>query len=245
MVRDMNQRTVLEVENISVYYGPIRALENVSIKVYEGEIISIIGANGAGKSTLLQTIIGVSRASKGRILFLEKDIAKKATDQIVASGIFLVPEGRGIFPMMSVWENLMLGAAHLKSDINKQMNIVCSVFPILAQRMKMPALMLSGGQQQMLSVARGIMASPKLLMLDEPSLGLGPIIIEEIFEVIKNLNKLGMTILLSEQNAYKALQVGNRGYLFETGNIVLSGDTQQLRQNERVQQAYLSGKGER
>jgi branched-chain amino acid transport system ATP-binding protein len=241
----MNQRTILEVENISVYYGPMRALGNVSIKVYEGDIVSIIGANGAGKSTLLQTIIGVNRVSKGRILFLEKDITKKATDRIVASGIFLVPEGRGIFPMMSVWENLMLGACHLKSDINKQMDIVCSIFPILAQRMKMPALMLSGGQQQMLSVARGIMASPKLLMLDEPSLGLGPIIIEGIFEVIKNLNKLGMTILLSEQNAYKALQLGNRGYVFETGNIVLSGDTQQLRQNEGVQQAYLSGKGGR
>jgi len=245
LVGDMNQRTILEVENISVYYGPMRALGNVSIKVYEGDIVSIIGANGAGKSTLLQTIIGVNRVSKGRILFLEKDITKKATDRIVASGIFLVPEGRGIFPMMSVWENLMLGACHLKSDINKQMDIVCSIFPILAQRMKMPALMLSGGQQQMLSVARGIMASPKLLMLDEPSLGLGPIIIEGIFEVIKNLNKLGMTILLSEQNAYKALQLGNRGYVFETGNIVLSGDTQQLRQNEGVQQAYLSGKGGR
>lgn len=237
----MAKNNILKVEDISVSYGPVRALRHVSLEVNEGEIVALIGANGAGKSTLLGAVLGINRVSSGAIRFVGKDITRTPTDRIVASGICLIPEGRGILPLMTVLENLQLGAYHLKADINQYLEQVHHRFPVLGERSKQMAGTLSGGEQQMLSVGRGLMSSPKLMMLDEPSLGLSPVLVAELFKIIAELNREGYTILLSEQNARKALECAHRGYVFASGGIVLSGDAKELASNTAVHQAYLGG----
>lgn len=222
-------------------YGPIRALRGVNIEVNEGEIVVLIGANGAGKTTLVETILGITHVAGGRISFMGEDITHKKTEHIVASGICLVPEGRGILPLMTVMENLLLGAYHVKGDLSENLQLIYSLFPVLKERSAQMAGTLSGGEQQMLSVARGLMSAPKLMMLDEPSLGLAPSIVKELFRRIIDLNRAGYTILLSEQNATQALQCAHRGYVFGTGEIVLSGDAQELVSSSKIQQAYLGG----
>jgi branched-chain amino acid transport system ATP-binding protein len=236
-----NRDEVLRIEDLSVCYGKITALSHVNLKIDEGEFVALVGANGAGKSTLLGTVLGINGASSGRIFFMGEDITHKPTDRIVASGICLLPEGHGILPSMTVWENLQLGAYHLKGNIKERLERVYARFPILEKREKQLAGTLSGGEQQMLSIARSLMTSPKLLMLDEPSLGLAPILVDETFDIILSLNKEGYTILLSEQNARRALQYSQRGYIFETGRIVFSGISQELAENPRVRHAYLGG----
>jgi branched-chain amino acid transport system ATP-binding protein len=238
---DQSKNTLLKVEDLSVSYGSITALNHVSINVNKGEIVTLIGANGAGKSTLLGTVLGIYRANSGTIFFLDNDITLRPTESIVASGISIAPEGRGIFPSMTVWENLQLGAFHNISDASKNLKRVFGWFPILAERSDQIGGLLSGGEQQMLSLGRALMSSPKLLMLDEPSLGLSPLIVAELFKIIGELNKEGYAILLSEQNARKSLQCAHRGYVMETGEVVLHGTTQELLNNKRVRQAYLGG----
>lgn len=235
----MVRNNILKIENLHVSYGPVRALRGISLEVYEGEIVVLIGANGAGKTSLVESILGITPAESGRIIFMGEDITQKNTEHIVASGICLIPEGRGILPLMSVMENLQLGAHHYKGDISEDLNIIYKSFPVLKERTKQMAGTLSGGEQQILSIARGLMSRPKLMMMDEPSLGLAPVLVKELFEIIVNLNKAGYTILLSEQNARKALQCSHRGYVFETGNIVLSGKSEDLEKDIRVQHAYI------
>lgn len=237
----MGKSNVLTVENLHVSYGPIEALKGVSIEVREGEIVVLIGANGAGKTTLVETILGITPVVSGSIHFMGEDITNKNTERIVASGICLIPEGRGILPLMSVMENLLLGAHHFKGYPSENFKLVYSLFPVLKERSNQMAGTLSGGEQQMLSVARGLMSSPKLMMFDEPSLGLAPTIVKELFRRIVEFNSAGYTILLSEQNARQALQCAHRGYVFGTGEIVLSGTAQELIRSSKVQQAYIGG----
>ena len=237
----MEKNNILKVEDLHVSYGPIKALKGINIEVNEGEIVVLIGANGAGKTTLVETILGITPPEKGRILFMGEDITNKKTEHIVASGLCLIPEGRGILPLMSVMENLQLGAHHIKGDISENLGKTHRRFPVLKDRNKQMAGTLSGGEQQMLSIGRGLMSTPKLMMLDEPSLGLAPALVKKLFNTITELNGAGYTILLSEQNARQALQSAHRGYVFETGRIVLSGSVQNLQNNRRVRQAYLGG----
>ena len=237
----MGKSKFLAVENLHVSYGPIQALRGVNIEVNEGEIVILIGANGAGKTTLVETILGLTSATVGRITYMGEDITHKKTEHIVASGVCLVPEGRGILPLMTVMENLLLGAYHLKGGTSENLALIYSLFPVLRSRSNQMAGTLSGGEQQMLSVARGLMSRPRLMMLDEPSLGLAPSIVRELFKKIIDLNNKGYTILLSEQNAKGALQCAHRGYVFETGEVVMSGDTKELMSSDRIQQAYLGG----
>jgi len=235
----LERNNILKIKNLHISYGPVKAIRGVSLEVYESEIVVLIGANGAGKTTLLESILNINPSREGNICFLEEDITHKKTEHIVASGISLIPEGRGILPLMTVMENLQLGAYHFKGNINKSLDRVYKLFPVLRKRSKQMAGTLSGGEQQMLSLARGLMSAPKLLMLDEPSLGLAPVVVNELFRILEVLNKSGYTILLSEQNARIALELGDRGYVFETGNIVMSGDTKELQNNPRVKEAYL------
>jgi len=237
----LEKNNILKVEELYVSYGPIQALKGVSLEVNKGEIVVLIGANGAGKTTFVETILGITTASSGKIILKGKDITHKKTEHIVASGICLVPEGRGILPLMTVLENLQLGAHHIKGDISGNLNSIHRRFPLLKERIKQMAGTLSGGEQQMLSIGRGLMSEPCLMMLDEPSLGLAPTLVKRLFKTIVELNRSGYTILLSEQNARQALQCAHRGYVFETGNIILSGSAQELQNNSRVQQAYLGG----
>jgi len=241
---ERNKANILKVENLRVSYGVVEALRGVSLEVNEGEIVALIGANGAGKSSLLEAILGINPSRRGTILFMGQDITRMPTEKIVASGLCLIPEGRAIVPLMTVLENLQLGAYHLKGDFDKYLERVFSYFPDLRERSKQAAGTLSGGEQQMLSIGRGVMSSPRLLMLDEPSLGLAPVLVAELFDIIVELNKEGYAILLSEQNARKALQCAHRGYVFETGNIVLSGTSQELASDPGVHQAYLGGRVE-
>lgn len=236
-----NKVNLLKIEDLSVSYGYVKALKQASLEVNEGEIVVLIGANGAGKSTLLATVLGVHRADSGTILFMGDDITLRPTETIVASGISIVPEERGIFPSMTVWENLQLGAFHNTRDAIKNLKRVLEWFPILAERRDQVGGLLSGGEQQMLSLGRALMSSPKLLMLDEPSLGLSPVIVTELFNIIVDLNKEGYAILLSEQNARKALECAHRGYVMETGEVILQGSAQKLLRDQRVRQAYLGG----
>ena len=234
---------MLKVENIDVFYGNIQALHNVTIEVNEGEIVTLIGANGAGKSTLLKTLSGLLKAKKGNIEFLGKSISGKAAQTIVKSGISHVPEGRRVFSNLTVEENLELGAflrkdkAGISSDLNK----VYETFPRLLERKKQLSGTLSGGEQQMLAIGRAIMAKPKLVLLDEPSMGLAPLMVQTIFKVIEEINNDGATVLLVEQNAHMALSVANRGYVIETGKVVLSGPSAELQSSEEVKLAYLGG----
>ncbi|WP_342528876.1 ABC transporter ATP-binding protein [Chryseomicrobium sp. FSL W7-1435] len=234
---------MLEVKNIDVFYGNIQALKDVSVTVNEGEIVSLIGANGAGKSTLLKTLSGLLKPKSGSIEFLGSSIAGKAAQGIVKTGISHVPEGRRVFANLTVEENLELGA-FLRKDkkgIAEDMQKVFETFPRLLERRKQLSGTLSGGEQQMLAMGRAIMAKPKLLLLDEPSMGLAPLMVKTIFQVIKDINAEGTTILLVEQNAHMALSIANRGYVIETGRVVLSGSAEELHSSEEIRKAYLGG----
>src|SRR5207245_2177404 len=228
--------TVLEVEDIHTFYGSIHALKGITIKVHEGEIVTLIGSNGAGKSTTLRSVNGLIHPRRGRISFHGKDITRTPPHEIVRMGISQSPEGRRLFPRMSVTENLEMGAFQRKdrSDLKQDMERVFTLFPRLAERRTQKAGTMSGGEQQMCAIGRALMARPRLLMLDEPSLGLAPIFVDRVFETIVEINKQGTPILLVEQNALMALDVADRGYVMETGKIVLADDAKALRQNEQV-----------
>lgn len=233
---------MLKVENIHVYYGAIHAVKDVSLEVNEGEIVTLIGANGAGKSTVLQTISGLIRAQRGNIEFLGNSISSTAAHKIVGQGLAQVPEGRRIFLQMTVQENLEMGAfTQGKSNIDADLDHVFKLFPRLLERRRQVAGTLSGGEQQMLAMGRALMSHPKLLMLDEPSMGLAPILVEQIFSIIQEMNKEGTTILLVEQNAQMALSVANRAYVLETGKIALSGTGAELIKSDEIRKAYLGG----
>ena len=234
---------MLKVENINVYYGAIHALKGISVEVKEGEIVTLIGANGAGKSTILRTISGLLRTKTGNVLFEGNSVAAMAPEEIVKKGISQVPEGRRIFANMSVEENLELGA-YIRSDkpgIRKDIDKVFERFPRLGERRKQIAGTLSGGEQQMLAIGRGLMSQPRLLLLDEPSMGLAPLLVKEIFSIIKEINASGTTILLVEQNANMALSIAHQAYVLETGRITLSGSAKALMESEEVRKAYLGG----
>lgn len=234
---------MLKVENLSVHYGMIQAVRDVSFEVNEGEVVSLIGANGAGKTTILRTLSGLVRPSAGKIQFLGKEIQKLPAQKIVAGGLSQVPEGRHVFPGLTVMENLQMGAFLKKDREENQANLkkVFSRFPRLEERKNQDAATLSGGEQQMLAMGRALMSTPKLLLLDEPSMGLAPIFIQEIFDIIQDIQKQGTTVLLIEQNANKALAISDRGYVLETGKIVLSGTGKELASSEEVRKAYLGG----
>lgn len=233
---------MLKVEDLSVHYGVIQAVRNVNFHVEQGEIVSLIGANGAGKTTILRTISGLNRPSNGTITFEEKQIQKTMPQKIVASGLCHVPEGRHIFSGLTVQENLEMGAFLRKDgNLKKEYEKVFERFPILKERKHQDASTLSGGEQQMLAMGRALMSKPKLLLLDEPSMGLAPIFIQEIFNIIKEINKQGTTVLLIEQNAKMALSIADRGYVLETGEVVLSGPGKELLESEEVKKAYLGG----
>ena len=234
---------MLVIKDINVYYGAIHAIKGISLEVNEGEIVTLIGANGAGKSTTLRTISGLLKPKTGSIEFLGKNIADMPAHQIVKEGISQVPEGRRIFAEMTVIENLELGA-FIRTDkdaIFEDMNMVFKRFPRLEERREQLAGTLSGGEQQMLAMGRALMSRPKLLLLDEPSMGLAPLLIKEIFSIIQDINKTGTTILLVEQNADMALSIANRAYVLETGRITISGDAQKLAASEDIRKAYLGG----
>jgi branched-chain amino acid transport system ATP-binding protein len=231
---------LLEVEDIHTHYGAIEALKGVSLTVEEGEVVTLIGSNGAGKSTTLRSISGLTPASSGRVRFGGQDITRVPAHEIVSYGIALSPEGRHCFPRMSVRENLDLGAYHRRGpEIAADLDRVFALFPRLHEREKQKAGTMSGGEQQMLAIGRALMARPKLLMLDEPSMGIAPILVQRIYETIGEINKAGVTILLVEQNANYALDVSKRGYVLETGRVVLANDSDLLRDDPDVQRAYL------
>ena len=235
--------SMLKVENLSVHYGMIQAVRDVSFEVNEGEVVSLIGANGAGKTTILRTLSGLVRPSAGKIEFLGKEIQKLPAQKIVAGGLSQVPEGRHVFPGLTVMENLEMGAFLKKNREENQANLkkVFSRFPRLEERKNQDAATLSGGEHQMLAMGRALMSTPKLLLLDEPSMGLAPIFIQEIFDIIQDIQKQGTTVLLIEQNANKALAISDRGYVLETGKIVLSGTGKELAASDEVRKAYLGG----
>lgn len=232
---------MLTVDNIQVFYGAIQALHGVSFEVKEGEIVTLIGANGAGKSTSLRTVSGLLRPKSGTVKFGGTDITKVAAHKIVQMGLAHVPEGRKIFPDLSVRENLIMGAYTRtdRKEISESLEDVFQRFPRLKEREKQLAGTLSGGEQQMLAMGRGLMCKPKLLILDEPSMGLSPILVEEIFKIIKEINQLGTTILLVEQNAFMALQIAHRAYVLETGRVMLAGPAAELREDPKIRSAYL------
>jgi len=232
---------LLTLEDVQTYYGPMEALKGVSLEVKEGEIVALIGANGAGKSTTLMTISGALAPRRGRIEFLDQNITGRPTHEIVGRGISQVPEGRRIFPRLTVMENLEMGAflRRDRREIEADRAAVFEQFPILKERRSQLGGTLSGGEQQMLAIGRALMARPKLLLLDEPSLGLAPIVVSRIFEIIRTINRLGKTILLVEQNARAALNLAHRGYVMETGRIVMADDARALLINPRVREAYL------
>jgi branched-chain amino acid transport system ATP-binding protein len=234
---------MLKVDDINVYYGNIQALKGVSLEVKEGEIVTLIGANGAGKSTLLKTLSGLLKPKSGTIHYLDGSISGKAPQSIVKSGISHVPEGRRVFANMSVEENLELGAYLRKNakEIRKDMDHVYELFPRLQERRKQISGTLSGGEQQMLAMGRAIMAKPKLLLLDEPSMGLAPLMVKNIFQIIQKINREGTTILLVEQNANMALSIADRAYVIETGKVVVSGSASELQSSEQIKMAYLGG----
>ena len=234
---------MLKVEKLNVHYGVIHALKDVSMEVKEGEIVSLIGANGAGKTTLLQTISGLLKKTSGEVVFLGKSMNKVSAKNIVKEGITQVPEGRHIFSGMSVYENLLMGA-YLRKDkdgIKADLQDIYQRFPILEKRSSQDASTLSGGEQQMLAMGRALMARPKILLLDEPSMGLAPILVKEIFNIIKDINEKGTTVLLVEQNAKLALSIADRAYVRETGNIVMTGTGAELVNSPEIQKAYLGG----
>ncbi len=234
---------MLKIEDLRVSYGGIEAVKGISLEVPEGSIVTLIGANGAGKSTTLRAISGLVKPKSGKIQYMGEEITGTATEQVVAKGITLVPEGRRVFPDLSVYENLKIGAYLRKgADLTDDYNWIYDLFPRLKERSWQMAGTLSGGEQQMLAVGRALMSHPKLMMMDEPSLGLAPLVVQGIFDIIKEVNKRGVTILLIEQNANLALRAANYGYVLETGTIKMSGTGQQLLANEDVKAAYLGKK---
>ena len=231
--------TILKVEDINVYYGSIHAIKGISFQVEEGEVVTLIGANGAGKSTTLNTISGLLRSKTGSITFLDHDLGRTPPHKIVAQGLALVPEGRHVFPDLTVLENLKIGAYLRKDSLEDDLNWVYELFPRLKERSWQAAGTLSGGEQQMLAVGRALMSRPKIIMMDEPSLGLAPIVVKGIFDIIQEINKQGVTVLLIEQNANMALRIADVGYVLETGRITLTGSGRELLTNEAVKKAYL------
>jgi len=237
-------QNVLELEDVQTFYGSIEALKGISINVAQGEIVTLIGANGAGKSTTLRSINGLNHPRRGRIRFQGRDITRSSPHDIVERGIAQSPEGRRLFPRMTVLENLLMGTFQRKDRndrkaVNADLDRVYSLFPRLAERKQQKAGTLSGGEQQMVAIGRALMAHPKLLLLDEPSMGLAPIFVERIFEIIREINAQGTPILLVEQNALMALDVANRGYVLETGRVALADDAKKLKENEDVKKTYL------
>jgi branched-chain amino acid transport system ATP-binding protein len=232
---------ILELKDIHTYYGNIHALKGISLTVEKGEIVTLIGANGAGKTTTLRTIIGLLKPRQGEIFLDGKDLTRNKPHEVVYQGVAMVPEGRGIFARLTVVENLDMGAYSRKDKkgIQEDMGKVFTLFPHLKDRRKQVAGTLSGGEQQMLAIGRGLMARPRLFLLDEPSMGLAPILVDTIFETIQSINKEGVTVLLVEQNALMALSIAHRGYVLQTGQIVLSDTAAHLQQNEMVRKAYL------
>jgi len=235
-------KPLLTVEGLTSHYGPIQALHGISLEVYPGELVAMVGANGAGKTTLLHTLSSVQKASAGSIMFDGQDITRKAPHKIVQAGICHVPEGRQVFAPLSVEDNLRLGGFSLrkeKSWVEEELERMYGIFPILKEKRRQAAGTLSGGQQQMLAMGRALLGRPRLLLLDEPSMGLAPLLVEEIFRVVHELNEKGVTILLVEQNAKAALGIANRGYVLETGKVVLTAPAAELLEDEAVQKAYL------
>lgn len=234
---------MLEIKDLHVHYGGIHAIKGITLKVEEGSIVSLIGANGAGKSTTLRTICGLKEATRGSITYKGVELTKLDTSQIVKLGVTMVPEGRRVFSNITVYENLLAGAylRKDKEDIKKDIEYVFELFPRLRERINQRAGTLSGGEQQMLAIGRALMSRPKLLLLDEPSLGLAPVIVKEVFKLIKRIHEEGVTILLVEQNAYEALKLCDYAYVIETGTIVLQGPGKKLLEDERVKKAYLGG----
>ena len=233
--------TILKIDDIHVYYGAIHAIKGVSFEVNEGEIVALIGANGAGKSTILKTVSGLMHPRSGSITFMDENITHTDSYKLLRHGLAHVPEGRRIFLQMTVQENLEMGA-YINKEVSKEdLEMVFSYFPRLKERRKQIAGTLSGGEQQMLAMSRALMSHPKLMMLDEPSMGLAPILVDQIFEISKELHKAGTTILLVEQNARKALQIADRAYVLETGAVTLSGTGSELTQSDAVRKAYLGG----
>jgi branched-chain amino acid transport system ATP-binding protein len=235
---------MLELEDVTVFYGKRRALEGVSLAVGEGEIVTLLGANGAGKSTTLRAVSGLVHPARGRIRFRGRDITGWPADAVVAAGVGHVPEGREIFPEFSVLENLLAGAHTApRRELGARLESAFTLFPVLRERRRQPAGTLSGGEQQMLAIARALMARPRLLLLDEPSLGLAPLVVREIFRVIRAVNREGVAVLLVEQNARAALRLAARGYVLETGRLVMAGSSAALSGDSRIRAAYLGGRG--
>jgi branched-chain amino acid transport system ATP-binding protein len=234
-----NEAPLLSVRDLAVSYGHINALKGVSLEVQRGEIVVLIGANGAGKTTLLESVLGINPLTRGQVTFDGTAIGGVNADRNVRSGLCLVPEGRGVFASMSVLDNLLLGAHHNMRNVAKNLRRVYDEFPILEKRKDQIARTLSGGERQMLAIGRALMSAPKLIMVDEPSIGLAPIVVNDIFSILSRLNKEGYAILLSEQNAYKALTIAHRGYVLETGSVTLSGSARQLLNDPGVKEAYL------
>lgn len=234
---------MLKVNNLNVYYGAIHAIKDISFEVHQGEIVSLIGANGAGKTTTLHAVSGLLRSSSGTVSFLDHDITKMSADKIMRLSLAHVPEGRRVFQELSVHENLMLGAFTIKDKdfIKKEYDRVMELFPRLGERRKQLAGTLSGGEQQMLAMGRALMGNPKMILMDEPSMGLSPILVKEIFKIIKACNDDGVTILLVEQNANMALSISDRAYVLETGRIVMEGKASELMGNDAIKKAYLGG----
>lgn len=234
---------LLEVKDLQVFYGVIQALKGISFEVNEGEIVTLIGANGAGKTTTMQSVIGLIPARHGKVIYDGNDITKTPCHKIVHLGMSQVPEGRRVFSELTVYENLMMGAYSQKknADFKGDLERIYTRFPRLAERKNQVAGTLSGGEQQMLAMGRALMSHPKLLMLDEPSMGLSPLLVDQVFDIIKDINRDGTTILLVEQNAGKSLAISDRAYVLESGSIVLTGTGEELAQSEKVKQAYLGG----
>jgi branched-chain amino acid transport system ATP-binding protein len=234
---------MLRFENVHVYYGQVHALKGITGEVNEGELVAVLGSNGAGKSTTLMSVSGILKTRTGRIIYEENDLTQASPYDIVQLGVIQCPEGRHIFGGLTVRENLIMGAVQRRdrSEVKKDIDWVCSLFPVLGERSGQTGATLSGGEQQMLAIARSLMARPRLLMLDEPSLGLAPVVVQTIFDVIRKLHQQGVTILLVEQNARKALQIADRCYLMETGSMVMSGTVEELRGNPEIERFYLGG----
>jgi len=234
---------MLKLDDVNVHYGEVRALKGISLEIHEGELVTLLGANGAGKSTALMTISGILRPRSGHVTFEGHDLTRTDAYDVVRLGIIQCPEGRRIFGGLTVLENLRMGASRRQDrrDVQSDLDWVCDLFPILGKRLHQTGATLSGGEQQMLAIGRALIARPRLLMLDEPSLGLAPLVVRDIFDVIQQLHRRGVTILLVEQNVRQALQIADRGYLLETGRVVLSGPVPELRTNPEVERFYLGG----
>jgi branched-chain amino acid transport system ATP-binding protein len=234
---------MLRFEDVHVYYGQVHALKGITWEINEGELVAVLGANGAGKSTTLMSVSGILKTRTGKIIYEENDLTQASPYDIVQLGVIQCPEGRHIFGSLTVRENLLMGAVQRRdrSEVKNDIDWVCSLFPVLGERAGQTGATLSGGEQQMLAIGRSLMARPRLLMLDEPSLGLAPVIVQTIFNVIGKLHQQGVTILLVEQNARKALQIADRCYLMETGSMVLSGTVEELRGNPEIERFYLGG----